>query len=240
MSIGNQSRPRIFDLNIKRPSPLYDQVVEVEERVTLVGFTSDPWHQEHGVVFGEQGEVVKGYTGEGSQNAQSGKVHGRIVRGVSGEAVDILQPLDLDRTRADLEKLYAAGTRSLAVVLAHSYTFPEHELAIGKLAKQVGFHHVSLSSQLLPMIKMVSRGVSSTADAYLTPVLGDYLDGFYSGFEGGRDGGLKVEFMGSDGGLCDLDVRCCQVLGRKVGFLPNADLALVEFAVHTLCRTFPG
>jgi 5-oxoprolinase (ATP-hydrolysing) len=40
----------------------------------------------------------------------------------------------------------------------------------------------------------------------LTPVLGAYLDGFYGGFEGGREGGLKVEFMGSDGGLCDLKV----------------------------------
>lgn len=57
------------------------------------------------------------------------------------------------------------------------------------------------------MIRMVPRGVSTTADAYLTPVLGDYLDGFYAGFAGGQKGGLKVEFMGSDGGLVNLDVR---------------------------------
>jgi len=56
------------------------------------------------------------------------------------------------------------------------------------------------------MIRMVPRGVSTTADAYLTPVLGAYLDGFYAGFRGGRKGGLKVEFMGSDGGLVNLDV----------------------------------
>ena len=56
------------------------------------------------------------------------------------------------------------------------------------------------------MIRMVPRGVSTTADAYLTPVLGEYLDGFYAGFQGGRKGGLKVEFMGSDGGLVNLDV----------------------------------
>lgn len=56
------------------------------------------------------------------------------------------------------------------------------------------------------MIRMVPRGVSTTADAYLTPVLGEYLDGFYSGFEGGRKGGLNVEFMGSDGGLVNLNV----------------------------------
>lgn len=33
--IGNQSRPKIFDLNIRRPSPLYSTVVEIDERVTL-------------------------------------------------------------------------------------------------------------------------------------------------------------------------------------------------------------
>lgn len=54
---------------------------------------------------------------------------------------------------------------------------------------------------------MVPRGVSSTADAYLTPILRDYLNGFFSGFdEKLKDGRLKsprVEFMGSDGGLVD-------------------------------------
>lgn len=59
------------------------------------------------------------------------------------------------------------------------------------------------------MIKMVPRGVSSTADAYLTPILRDYLDGFFKGFdEKLRDGRVKsprVEFMGSDGGLVDAE-----------------------------------
>lgn len=56
------------------------------------------------------------------------------------------------------------------------------------------------------MIKMVPRGVSSTADAYLTPVLRKYLDGFFKGFDDKlRDGTSgHVEFMGSDGGLLDL------------------------------------
>lgn len=66
------------------------------------------------------------------------------------------------------------------------------------------------------MIRMVPRGVSTTADAYLTPVLGDYLDGFYAGFAGGRKGGLKVEFMGSDGGLVNLDVSDCKSVPRVV------------------------
>ena len=100
--------------------------------------------------------------------------------------------------------------KSLSVIPADfpRFTFPDHELAVGRIAEKVGFHHISLSSQLLPMIRMVPRGVSTTADAYLTPVLGEYLDGFYSGFEGEKTGNLsgRVEFMGSDGGLVDLKV----------------------------------
>ena len=58
----------------------------------------------------------------------------------------------------DLKKLYDEGYRSLAIVLVHSYTFPDHERLIGSIARSVGFAHVSESAQLLPMIKMVPRG----------------------------------------------------------------------------------
>src|ERR1700733_6288153 len=34
LEIGNQSRPKIFDLAIRKPDVLYERVVEIEERVT--------------------------------------------------------------------------------------------------------------------------------------------------------------------------------------------------------------
>lgn len=207
--IGNQSRPKIFDLNIRRPPPLYSTVIEVDERVTLVGYTSDPKAEEHAVQFDKDGNITRGYRGKGWDGKSLAEGPGEVVRGLSGEAVRILQKPDLEAVKKDLQKLYDEGYRSLAVVLCHSYTYPEHELAVGEVAKSVGFRQISLSSQLLPMIKMVPRGVSSTADAYLTPILKNYLDGFFSGFdEKLKDGRLRsprVEFMGSDGGLVDLN-----------------------------------
>ncbi|EGO22924.1 hypothetical protein SERLADRAFT_416478 [Serpula lacrymans var. lacrymans S7.9] len=207
--IGNQSRPKIFDLNIRRPSPLYSEVVEVDERVTLVGYTSDPKAAENAIEWDDNGDIKRGYRGPGWDGEGLAEGPGDIVKGISGEAVRILKRPDLDQVKRDLQRLYNAGYRSLAIVLVHSYTFPDHETQIGKLARELGFTQVSESSQLLPMIKMVPRGVSSTADAYLTPILQEYLDGFFNGFDAKlKDGRVKsprVEFMGSDGGLLDLN-----------------------------------
>ena len=94
--------------------------------------------------------------------------------------------------------------------LAHSYTFAQHELLVGEIARAVGFTHVSLSSQLTPMIKLIPRGMSAMADAYLTPTVKRYLDSFSAGFEGSLasssskgSGSLRCQMMQSDGGLVD-------------------------------------
>lgn len=58
---------------------------------------------------------------------------------------------------------------------------PDHEQPIGAFARSVGFTHTS--EPLLPMIRMVPRDASSAADAYLTPILSDYLDGLFQGFD---------------------------------------------------------
>ncbi|KAJ2928426.1 hypothetical protein H1R20_g8677, partial [Candolleomyces eurysporus] len=217
--IGNQSRPKIFDLNIRRPGVLYSKVLEIDERVTLVGYTSDPKAEEHQVQFDDDGNVGRGYRGKGWDGVNVGEGPGKVVRGISGEAVRILNEPDTRQVEEQLKALYDEGYRSLAIVFVHSYTYPQHEEIVGNLARKVGFEHVSESSKLVPMIKMVLRGVSSTADAYLTPILRQYLDGFFSGFdkslkegtfhadelahEGKR--GARVEFMASDGGLVDLN-----------------------------------
>jgi 5-oxoprolinase (ATP-hydrolysing) len=112
----------------------------------------------------------------------------------------MLTVADTARVREDLQKLFDSGVRSLAVVLLHSYTFHDHELSIGKIAEEIGFTQVSLSSQLLPMIKAISRGHSAAADAYLSPVVQKYINGFRSGFVGKLEDstkGARCEFMQS-------------------------------------------
>ncbi|KAF9028395.1 hypothetical protein BGZ52_011210 [Haplosporangium bisporale] len=177
--IGNQSRPKIFDLSITKPDVLYQTVVEVEERVTLVGYTSSPM----GIV-----ENI-------DLNDPS------YIKGISGEYVHVLQRPDLAKIKGQLQELYQEGYRSIAVCLLHSYTFVDHEQAVGQLAQEIGFTHISLSSAIMPMIKMVPRGTSATADAYLTPCIKTYVDGFVSGFDKNLTKNVSLQFMQSDGGL---------------------------------------
>ena len=57
----------------------------------------------------------------------------------------------------------------------------------------------------MPMVKMVPRGFTATADAYLTPHILKYIQTFTEGFdEGLTDGTVPLYFMQSDGGLTDV------------------------------------
>lgn len=158
--IGNQARPRIFDLAVKKLGTLYETVVEVDERVTIEGFSEDPEPESIDVSSDDD-----------------------LVMGKTGEALRILKRPDLTVIRKDLQDLWDRGFRSLAVALMHSYAYPDHEIAIGDLACEMGFR-VSLSSQLQSMIKLVSRAQSAVADAYLSPITDNYLDGFRRSFKG--------------------------------------------------------
>lgn len=171
--IGNQARPSIFDLTVSKPSNLYEEVVEVEERV----------------------ELVQDKEEEESQGASL-----PIVKGISGELVKIVKPLNEEALKPVLKNLLEKGISCLAVVLMHSYTYPQHEQQVERLALSLGFKHVSISSALSPMVRAVPRGLTASVDAYLTPVIKDYLSGFISKFEEGLSK-LNVLFMQSDGGL---------------------------------------
>lgn len=125
---------------------------------------------------------------------------------VHGGNLQLTNGIDDAEVTQSLQGLRNDGFDSIAVCLAHSYTFPDHELRIAEIAKKIGFSHISLSSQLTPMVKMTPRGMSATADAYLTPVLKEYVDNFRKGFAGAlqEDSSTRVQFMQSDGGLVDV------------------------------------
>ncbi|KAH8812532.1 Hydantoinase B/oxoprolinase-domain-containing protein [Xylogone sp. PMI_703] len=182
LKIGYQSRPRLFDLDIVKPEVLYSDVREIDERVTVECFDED--------VFGT--------------HRPSEEIPGVLVRSSSGDMIRILKPLDEESVRAALKELRQQGVDTIAICFAHSYIFPDHEARVGQLAVEEGFSHISLSSSVAAnMIKMVPRGSSASADAYLTPEIKKYLQDFVGGFKDGHLDDAHVDFMQSDGGLVD-------------------------------------
>ncbi|CAM0142505.1 hypothetical protein VKS41_001984 [Umbelopsis sp. WA50703] len=183
LRIGNQSRPKIFDLAIQKPDVLQESVIEIDERVTLLHSTSNS-----------------------DQSKKELEQRDDVVMGLSGEYVHVMKRPDGEGVKKDLTKLYEDGYRSVAICLMHSYTFPDHERQIGQIAADIGFTHISLSNEIMPMIKIVPRGTSATADAYLTPCIQKYIKGFVDGFDEGLKGGsTSLQFMQSDGGLVPVD-----------------------------------
>jgi 5-oxoprolinase (ATP-hydrolysing) len=115
--------------------------------------------------------------------------------GAHGEEVIAL---DERQTRADLEAAHREGYRSVAIVFMHGYRYPEHEKRVAELARAVGFAQVSVSHEISPLMKLVSRGDTTVVDAYLSPILRRYVDRVSAELPG-----VRLMFMQSSGGLTD-------------------------------------
>ncbi|MFZ6658371.1 hydantoinase B/oxoprolinase family protein [Undibacterium sp. TJN19] len=110
----------------------------------------------------------------------------------------VITALDTEQVKKDLLSLFQSGYRALAIVLMHGYRYTQHEEMIGKLALETGFTQISISNQVSPMMKLISRGDTTVVDAYLSPILRRYVDQVASKMDG-----VRLFFMQSNGGLTD-------------------------------------
>jgi len=141
---------------------------------------------------------------------------------------EILCAPDLPKIQRQLQTLHAQGIDNLAIVFLHGFAFPQHEKTVADLARALGFQNVSCSHEVCPEIGLTARGDTTTADAYLTPLLLTYLRALRDELP---DSELKM--MQSSGGLIEADrfrghnailsgpaagVVACARLGRWFGF----------------------
>jgi 5-oxoprolinase (ATP-hydrolysing) len=110
----------------------------------------------------------------------------------------VLTPLDVERTRRDLQAAHDEGYRSLAIVLMHGYCYQEHEKQVAAMARAIGYGQVSVSHEVSPLMKLVGRGDTTVVDAYLSPLLRRYVEQVASALEG-----VPLMCMQSNGGLTD-------------------------------------
>ena len=83
----------------------------------------------------------------------------------------VLTAIDTEAVREKLARWYALGIKALAVSFLHSYRNPQHELAVEKIAKTLGFTTIALSHQVSPRIRYIARTETTTIAASLTPHL---------------------------------------------------------------------
>ena len=182
LHIGYQNRPKLFELAIKKPVPLFAAVVEIDERVTADG--------------------------------------------------QVLLAPNETRVREQLRELKSHGIESLAVCLLHAFKYPAHEEIVARIAREVGFGEISVSSRVAPLIKIVSRGDTTVVDGYLNPVLRGYVERLRQAL-----GTSELRIMTSAGGLVSADqfVGKDSILsgpaGGVVGFARAAGQAGFERAI---------
>jgi 5-oxoprolinase (ATP-hydrolysing) len=109
-------------------------------------------------------------------------------------------PLDETTARRELQAAFDDGIRSVAISFVHSFANPDHEDKVVALAKDIGFTTISASSALVPVIKYLPRTMTAVVNAYLEPVVAEYIRSFKAQFAQAC-AGVPLLFMQSDGGL---------------------------------------
>jgi 5-oxoprolinase (ATP-hydrolysing) len=153
LRIGYQNRPDLFARHIILPEMLYEEVVEVPERLSAQG--------------------------------------------------EILLALDEQAATKAMEMAFARGIRAVAISFMHGYRYPKHEEQAAAIARDIGFTQISVGHLVSPLMKLVSRGDTTVADAYLSPILRRYVDQVASQLGVSDKRKPRLMFMQSNGGLTD-------------------------------------
>ena len=109
---------------------------------------------------------------------------------------EVLRRFDEAALKTALRTARAEGITVCAIVFMHGYRYPAHEKRAAEIARELGFTQVSTSHDAVPLQRFVSRGDTTVADAYLSPILGRYSARIANAL-----GGTKLFFMTSNGGL---------------------------------------
>ena len=111
---------------------------------------------------------------------------------------ELIVPLDAATLHRELQAAHDSGLRACAIVFMHGWRHGAHEAAAAALARDVGFSQVSVSHEVSPLMKFVSRGDTTVVDAYLSPILRRYVEQV-----GAMMPGVRLFFMQSSGGLTE-------------------------------------
>ena len=111
----------------------------------------------------------------------------------------VVTELDLEQVDAVLNRIERTGVRSVAICFLFSFINSTHEEIVATRARERGFR-VSASYEVLPQHREFERMSTTTANAYLAPIMADYLDKLESQLSGDREDDVRLRIMQSNGG----------------------------------------
>jgi len=88
----------------------------------------------------------------------------------------VIEPVDADSMDGIVADIVASGAEAVAVCLLHSYVNPEHEQSVAAVLRdRLPGIAVTISSELLPEMREYERATSTTANAFVLPMIDGYL-----------------------------------------------------------------
>lgn len=116
-------------------------------------------------------------------------------------------PLDEDSIRVALNKVKDQKVKSIAVCYLFSFSNPKHEQLTEEIIKdEFPGVRVSLSCEILPTIREYVRLSTTVMDAYVGPILEEYLQRLGRGLQEEGIVRQRAYIMQSNGGLMSIDV----------------------------------
>jgi N-methylhydantoinase A len=123
----------------------------------------------------------------------------------------VLVDLDAASLDAAIDAIEAEGIDSVAVCFLFSFLDGAHEAAAReRLAARLPGRHVSLSSEVLPQLGLYERVSTTAVNAFVSPLLGSYLERLAERLQGHGFGG-RLLVMQSNGGIASVE------MGRRFG-----------------------
>ena len=123
---------------------------------------------------------------------------------MSRDGIPLRKP-NLEAVKQQVRQLIEAGIEALAISFLHAYRNPEHEQQVADLIRTTfPSLAVSVSHEVVPEIKEFERTNTTVCNAYVQPLMGQYLDEFTQRLESGGFGG-KFLLMQSSGGSATVE-----------------------------------
>lgn len=151
-----------------------------------------------------------------------------------GPKGEVRVPLDQESAHIAAKRIAGDTIEAVAICLLHAYANPAHERRIAEIVRETVSPDVfvTCSSDILPVIREYERTSTTVINAYLGPMLRDYLNGLRRHLEA-LGIAAPLQIMKSDGGIMSIEMAA----ERPAYLVESGPAAGVIGAAHATAGT---